>query len=184
MGATAAMTRGRKRKAGKREPSGRLQRDPAAETEWLVMEPVLRRRCREIGWRPSVENMRKVRGPEGGTAWGHLWLRQQITREQHDAAVWFDRLRADYLRAICAPVQKGSDMDPDNRGASLMAENERRNRAIRAAYIEAEAALRNAGRRASLAVFGLMAGGTHPHVESLRAGLDAIRAHVGTGGRK
>lgn len=172
---------GRKRKGGKREPNGRHKRDPKAETEWLAMEHVLRRRCRELGWwnpekrkNPSVEDMRRARDQNAGTPWGQLYLREIITRQQCETMTAFANLRHDWLQSIAAPSQHGSDMNPDNRGQSLSAENVARVRAIRAAYLAADRALRAAGVQPARAVFLVLEGET-PNIEMLRLGLDALR---------
>lgn len=167
-------------KKGKREKNGRHQRDPKEETEWLTLEPVLRRRCDELGWPATVDNMRAVRGHEGGTLWGHLHLREVITRPMYEAATTFANLREEYLISIAAPAQRGSDMNPDGRGASLTAENVDRARAVRAAYLAADRALRASGVLPSRAVW-LMYEGQEPNARLLAIGLGALVGHFGIG---
>lgn len=196
---TMARRAGRPRKQGRREPSGRLQRAPQRETEWQTMEPVLRRRAMELGlWEPedglsvwdetsiddrgravahtpSLEALRLARSPEAGTPWGRLYINKLITREQCDAATWFADLRDDYLRAIYAPKSAILDMEPGQRGRALVAENIARNQAVRAAYSEAEGALRASGRKPMRAVLALLfEDGLCRGIGDVRAGLDAL----------
>ena len=166
--------KGRKRKPGRRGATGRLIQ---VQNDWAIMAPVLTKRCSVLGWEPTQENMRRVRGHEGGTTWGLLYLVGAITREQYETAIAFAILRADWLRSIAAPRLQGSDMDPDNRGQSLEAENVRRVRAVRAAYLAADRALRNAGVLPTRAVFRVL-DGQAPDVEMLRVGLDALRGRT------
>lgn len=179
MGVHQPMT-GRKRKAGKRKPSGRLSQPTRAETEWLAMETVLSNRCRQLGWwnpekakKPSVESLRRARDQNAGTPWGRLYLREIITRHQCETMTGFANLRAEWLQSIGAPSQHGSDMDPDNRGQSLAAENVAKVRAIRAAYLAADRALRASGVLPTRAVFMLL-DGQEPNIEMLRIGVDAL----------
>ena len=122
-----------KRKPGKREKNGRLQRDPKDETEWLTMEHVLQRRCRELGWYRErtdkktgkmertyrVEDMRKVRGHEGGTLWGQLYLLKQIERPEYEAASAFVSLRERWLASIAAPGSSSSSWSAESISGSL-----------------------------------------------------------------
>ena len=135
---------GRKRKQGKRQPDGRI----APETGWSIMEPVLRRRCRELGWRETVENMRKVKGQEGGTRWGQLYLAGDLDRRQYEAAEWFATKRTQYHRSIDAPKEhpKTCNMAGEPSGGAHSAESVEAVRRVRVEYLDAENALRTAGR--------------------------------------
>ncbi len=132
------MGKGRKRKAAPREANGRAQR----ETAWQVKLPVLERRCNELGWRLTHENLRQV-DKFGGTVWGMMLLAGDIDRRQFEAMEWFATVRANYLRAIDAPpdTPRGASYGGAT-GASLIAENEDRARMARRAYEGAVRALR------------------------------------------
>ena len=180
----------------KREPNGRAQR----ETDLEVMAPVLLRRRKELGWKPEakydvdgkpiltaeiVDQMKKLKGQEGGTPWGHLYLRGDITDRQQQAANAFWMMRQDYLKAIYAPKEspKCGSMDPDARGVTLMAENVRWARAARLRYQDAETVLRASGPTAVRAVNALL-NEQSVVLHHLILGLDTLSAHLLDGRRK
>lgn len=86
-----------------REPSGRVQRLAVDDNRVEIMRPVLERRCRERGLRPTADNMRKMQDADAGTIWGKLFMDGGITEAQRDAAEWYSALHADYLKAVYAP---------------------------------------------------------------------------------
>lgn len=168
----------RRRKQGRRERNGRLQRDTQVETEWLAMEHTLRRRCGELGWKATVENMRKVRGHEGGTLWGKLYLLERIDRPMYEAACEFVSLREGWLASIAAPGMVCGSMEQGARGASLVAENVRRVLALRAAYLAADRALRASGVLATRAVHLALFEGEVTSEAQLQVGLGALAVHL------
>ena len=145
---------GRKRKQGKRQPDGRI----APQTDWQIMEPVLRRRCRELGWAETVDNMRKVKGQEGGTRWGKLYLAGDLDRRQYEAAEWFATKRVQYLRSVDAPKEhpKTCSMSPEPSGGSYSGESVEAVRRVRIEYLGADRLLRDAGRAYVVAMQLLM----------------------------
>lgn len=168
---------GRPRKQGRRERNGRPKRRPASETDWQTIEPVLRRRCAELGLRPTLENMRSVRGQEGGTPWGKLWIKDEITRRQHDAARWYAEARARYLRAIAAPKETPSCSSyGDTRGRSLV-ENVKGDMAARAAFTAVDCLLNGMGRSYKRAIMGLLEEQPVSLVH-LKKALDAVAGKV------
>ena len=74
------MARGRKRKAGRRHPSGKLVQPGAAETQREAMATVLEARQRHYG-----VTARQARDERLGTALGRLAFGQVITAEQYAA---------------------------------------------------------------------------------------------------
>lgn len=74
------MARGRKRKAGRRHPSGKLVQPGAVETQREAMATVLEARQRHYG-----VTARQARDERLGTALGRLALGQVITAEQYAA---------------------------------------------------------------------------------------------------
>lgn len=74
------MARGRKRKVGKRHPSGKLVQPGAAETQREAMATVLEARQRHYG-----VTARQARDERLGTALGRLAFGQVITAEQYAA---------------------------------------------------------------------------------------------------
>ena len=180
----------------KRERNGRAQR----ETDLEVMAPVLLRRRRELGMTPDakydvdgkpiltaeiVDQMKKLKGQEGGTPWGHLYLRGDITDRQQQAASAFWMMRQDYLKAIYAPKEspKCGSMDPDARGATLMAENVDWAKSARIRYASAEKVLLQSGPTAARAVNALLAE-QRVVLHHLILGLDALSAHLLDGHKK
>jgi hypothetical protein len=74
------MAKGRKRKAGKRHPSGKLVQPSAAETQREVMSTVLEARQRHYG-----VTAKQARDERLGTALGRLAFTGGITTEQYAA---------------------------------------------------------------------------------------------------
>ncbi|MBY0303630.1 MAG: hypothetical protein K2W86_00570 [Sphingomonas sp.] len=74
------MAKGRKRKTGKRHPSGKLVQPSGAETQREVMATVLDARQRHYG-----VTARQARDERLGTALGRLAFGEVITAEQHAA---------------------------------------------------------------------------------------------------
>jgi len=74
------VAKGRKRKAGKRHPSGKLVQPSGAETQREVMATVLDARQRHYG-----VTARQARDERLGTALGRLAFGEVITAEQHAA---------------------------------------------------------------------------------------------------
>lgn len=102
-----------------RELNGRVQRLSAEQSRIEIQRPVLEKRCRDLGLRPTYENLRKVESPDYGTEWGRLYLRNEITQSEKLAAGWFSELHAGYLKAICSPrpTPKNSRLDGLSGGA-------------------------------------------------------------------
>lgn len=176
------MPKGRPRKAGKRHPNGRL----AQPTGWEIMTPVLERRCKQIGLAPTVENMRAVKGQEGGTTWGKLLLSGQIDQRQHDACKWFATLRAAYHRSIDAPKETPKCGDLEGLGGmSAGMDDAEVCRRIRVQYKLAEALLRDCGRQSVLAVMACVR--EEPmrpgQIGALRVGLSVLAKHFLEGRR-
>ena len=74
------MAKGRKRKTGKRHPSGKLVQPSVAETQREVMATVLEARQRHYG-----VTARQARDERLGTALGRLVFKEVITAEQYAA---------------------------------------------------------------------------------------------------
>mgnify|MGYP001305621990 CR=1 FL=1 len=83
------MARGRKRKAGKRHPSGKLVQPGAAETQREVMATVLEARQRQYG-----VTARQAKDERLGSAIGRLAFAGKITAEQLAAAELYGDLMA------------------------------------------------------------------------------------------
>lgn len=83
------MARGRKRKAGKRHPSGKLVQPGAAETQREVMATVLEARQRQYG-----VTARQAKDDRLGSAIGRLAFAGKITAEQLAAAELYGDLMA------------------------------------------------------------------------------------------
>lgn len=111
--------RGRKRKAGVREPNGRLSRKRENVTARLraandreereILSVGLDARARVHGVDPK-----HARDQMAGSAVGRLCLAGSLSRQQYDAAMTWLEERADYLRAV-SPAQ-GSEpraLDPN-----------------------------------------------------------------------
>lgn len=97
---------GRKRKQGRRERNGQLQRPSAAETAWETKRPVLEKRCDQLGWARTVENLRRV--DKYGTFWGLYFLGGLLNERQHEAADQFAVLRREYLLSTGLPSDTSS----------------------------------------------------------------------------
>lgn len=98
--------RGRPRKSGAREKSGRIQRSAIKDQEIETMRGVLEQRCRAMSLRPTVENLRKMRGPEFSTFAGRLVAKHARPDEYEqllDAAQDVFSTIIAYRRAIDAP---------------------------------------------------------------------------------
>lgn len=106
---------GRKRKAGKREPSGRPKRETAHE----IRSPVGEQRCRRMGWPikqvvkgghvvPHVENIRKAVKAAYGTEQGILWGRGLISDAQLAAADQVQMRDAEYQQVKGLPPRHAS----------------------------------------------------------------------------
>lgn len=126
------------RKRRTREKNGRPQR----EATWERLEPVLRRRCRECGLPPTYENMRRVRGQEGGTYWGKLWISGRIKRKNYEGFEAFSKLRTAFLQSIDAPrdTPKIASLEPG--GLGVRPENVAIVEAIRARFTAIDRDLR------------------------------------------
>ena len=83
------MAKGRKRKAGKRHPSGKLVQPGAAETQREVMATVLEARQRQYG-----VTARQAKDERLGSAIGRLAFAGKITAEQLAAAELYGDLMA------------------------------------------------------------------------------------------
>lgn len=147
--------------AGQREPNGRLQR-PTQETGWEVMQPVLERRCRDVGIPATVENMRKVRGEAGGTPWGRLWLAGRITSRQYEAFKAFANLRQNYLRSIDAPKEDPKTASMGAVAGATRPEDVSAVRAIRARYLQIDNDLRKCPASIVRAAFSVIRGNREP----------------------
>lgn len=86
----------RKRKSGKREPSGRLQRPPKRDREADIMAPALEYRARRVG-------ANEARSHLAGSALGRLALAERITRQQYDAGTAFQELAQKFRWACMIP---------------------------------------------------------------------------------
>lgn len=140
------MTKGRKRKAGRREPNGRLSRR-AVETARRNLADMdreqrdalavgLEARERVFGIKPQHSRDQKA-----GSAIGRYCLVGLVTQAQYDAAMLFVEARARYLLAIDAPPQPGA-VDPNAaRGRPVGTENPTQLRKWREEYREATAAI-------------------------------------------
>lgn len=124
----------RRRKAGPREPNGRLQRASAGETAWQAKLPVLLKRCELLGWSPSLDAL-KAADRYGGTFPGFCYLKGALNLRQYEAAEAFAKARTAYLRAIDAPAETPAVASYGGTGGrNLAPERPERDRAAIAAY--------------------------------------------------
>lgn len=122
------MTRGPKRKPGKREPNGRLSRDPAIASKRKLdgldleqretLSTGLEARERVLGVKPQHSRDQKA-----GSAIGRFCLQGQITQAQYDAAMTFLESYHRNLRAIDAPPMPGAVDLNATRGRPVGREN-------------------------------------------------------------
>jgi len=144
------MTRGRKRKPGKREPNGRLSRQPthmaeAAQRNLVdldqeqraVLSVALDARERVFGVKPS-----QSRDQMAGSVIGRWCLQKIISRQQYDGAMLFLESRARYLCAIDAPPLPGAVDLNATHGRPVGLENAQQLRKWRQAHEAAIAAIR------------------------------------------
>jgi hypothetical protein len=118
----------KKRKAGHREPNGRLSRRilHTKEREEMSMREAqsvaIAARMRHTGLPEAVVSLNVAGRPNAGSVHGVMCLRGEknggISREQWDAAEWWIGKRASWLRAIDAPNQEtgaspAGEFDPD-----------------------------------------------------------------------
>lgn len=118
----------RKRKAGAREPNGRLSRKPVdrqvrdkaevAANEWDTMGTALMARWRVHGVDPV-----NLKDQMAGSAIGRYCLQGIVTRQQYDAAMAYLEEREEYLHCIQAPRQPGAVDLNATRGQSVASEN-------------------------------------------------------------
>jgi hypothetical protein len=104
------MARGRRRKTGKREPNGRVQRPAGAQVEQAATHVAKEARARLYGVAMADAGHSKL-----GSAVGRLRHAGAITEDQYDAAVAYARLHAQHLAAIDAPgrpIEPRSEDDP------------------------------------------------------------------------
>lgn len=119
---------GQKRKAGKREPNGRLSRkteyrkvrDKAevAAADWDTMGTALLAR-----WRVHKIDPMNLKDQKAGTAVGRYCLQGLVTQLQYDAALAYMLEREDYLRCIQVPRQPGAVDLNATKGQSVGREN-------------------------------------------------------------
>ena len=102
---------GRPRKAGPREPNGRLSRKVShAHARDLAnakdaQSVVVMARMRIHGLSEADASRNEAGRPNAGTLHGVMCLRGEITRDQWDAAEWYIGKRVAWLRAIEAAEQ-------------------------------------------------------------------------------
>ena len=77
---------------GKREPNGRLQREPVH----AIRETVALQRCRAMGWKPTLDNQKKAASATYGTAHGILLGRGWINMDQYHAAEHAFKVDSEY----------------------------------------------------------------------------------------
>ena len=174
--------KGRKRQAGPRERTGRLNRG-AAEPE-NAFAPAAIQRLTECA-------IRGVADAAYGTPLGRLYLAGQLTAAQFAAGRRFDRLARRYLQAIAAPRPdprsngldygpRSPDIDPDSEAGRQQADN---HRTIMNVMSEAQAVLANCGQAADAAVRSLCEARELPvgwsGRKALCVGLSALAKHWG-----
>ncbi len=94
----AAKKRGRKRKAGQREPSGKLARTTSSRRSAEQRRPAMEARKRQYGL--SDED---ALSQEAGSLVGRLCLSGELSRPQFEAAEVFERTSLAYRTAIDVP---------------------------------------------------------------------------------
>ena len=97
---------GRKRKAGPREPNGRIVRAGRAPAP----PPVALARIR-------AGLIKAANDPALGTVYGIMYLQGEITPEQYGAATTLDAARAAYQRAIDARPLRSASLEPAGKAA-------------------------------------------------------------------
>jgi hypothetical protein len=95
----AAMARGRKRKSGKRHPSGKLVQPGAAETQREIMATVLEARQRHFG-----VSERQARDERLGTSLGRLAFAGSITPAQYAAGELYGETIARHRAVVGMPM--------------------------------------------------------------------------------
>ncbi len=99
--------RGRPRKTGEREASGRIKRDFKAEREIDAQENNLRARCIAMNIPATKENMIAMRHPMAGCTAGHAIMQHTADHEARaalfGAVTHMRRVQAAYEHAIGAP---------------------------------------------------------------------------------
>ena len=120
-----------------------------------------------------------VRGQDGGTPWGKLLIKGEITRRMADALQAFWLMRQQYLHSIDAPREhpKGCNATLEPSGASLRGENVDWARRVRQEYLGAERVLFVAGRAYLLAVKANVQE-MPVRIEQLRHGAELLAQHL------
>jgi hypothetical protein len=169
--------KGRKRKSGRREPSGRLQR---VVVDYRMMAGEQPHRA----WLPEAHR----RDERGGSILGCLNLLNRISEQQYEAGRRYSVIVGAYLSMANAPRGTAGS----GRGYPCIGSRDcppetciclSRTQVYNRAY---EAISREGGRPAHLAVNAVVIN-DHPceDLESLSLGLSALAKHMGlTGGRK
>lgn len=146
------MRAGRKRKAGSREPSGRVQRVAEDLRALDVQSNTLAARCRAMGISPTASNLRRMRSQMAGCNAGRaiiahvadpdeqssLFAAVQHMRRvvaQHDAAIGAPRRHAVCLRLL-VPIE-AMTADADSPAPDMRSEAER-SRAATSAMMRVE----------------------------------------------
>jgi len=145
---------GRKRKTVPRERNGRPQRESRED----ITSVVGRRRCWEMGLRPTTENLKLAVSEVGGTYWGKLYHANKITLRQREAFKAFAILEEAYRQSIDAPkpTPKGATLNGGG-GKSTAEENIGRTVATRARYEAIDWALHRSPGNVRRAVFNVIA---------------------------
>jgi len=95
------VARGRKRKSGKRHPSGKLVQPRRAESQGDIMGPVLEARQRHFG-----VQARQARDERLGTALGRLAFTGKITPDQYAAGELYGELMARHNAVMGLPIDQ------------------------------------------------------------------------------
>lgn len=140
--------RGPKKQVGKREPGGRLSRQPVekqardiakiAADEWEAMNTALMAR-----WRVHHVPLDKLRDQMAGSYVGRLCLTGELTHQQFDASQAYLADRRDYHMAIDAPKPMGA-VDLNAVHGRNHHENVKRSQQSVAKFEAAQAAVRHA----------------------------------------
>lgn len=185
-------TAGRKRKAGPREPNGRLSRrtdDKQAQRsidEQSAMQVGKDARVRQFGVSPADAATELA-----GTVPGRLLLTGEITRSQYDASVAWGTAHVRYLRAIDAPPGPKAVEIGRASGRSLNADltADQCNRAIAlwnaAKRVLVEANYYHPGSIVAACEYFEIRNEFHPHMlGDYRVGMNALARHYGLMGAR
>lgn len=173
-----AERKGRPRKAGERNPCGRLK--VTEEQRFEVIRPVLEARCNQRGVPPSEENLRAMKDHREGYVLGRLLNNKQITEAEHDAGLRFQESFVKWARLNGIPLPNGAVSSYGLRVSGRSLADDDAAEAAQKQYYRAAAVLIRAGMLAEHNVKLVCLQNEEPtNVNSLRAGLVQLSGAFG-----